>query len=121
MDEYRLHEKQGTFLQDWSSVTIKGKTKANAPAKKTQFSHEAAQMKKIELSETPPKAKELSQQSRQEIILKRVSKKWSQQDLNNQCSFALNTIRELEAGRLTPSPQQLNTLNRVLGCQVKLD
>ena len=121
MDEYRLYEKQGTFIQDWSTVTIKGKTKANEPVKKPQLSHAAAQMKKIENSDTPPKAKELSPQSRQEIILKRVSKKWSQQDLNNQCSFALNTIRELEAGRLTPTPQQLNTLNRVLGLQVKLE
>lgn len=120
MDEQRLYEKQGTFHQDWSPVIIKGKTKTNQLPKKTQVAPEVALLRKIENSDEVPKAKDLSPASRQEIILKRVNHKWSQQDLNNQCSFPLNTIRELEAGRFTPSPQQLQTLNRVLGLQLKL-
>jgi ribosome-binding protein aMBF1 (putative translation factor) len=120
MDNQRLHEKQGTFLQDWTPVTIKGKTQKNISIKKTQVAPEAALLQKIENSDEVPKAKELSSASKQEIILKRVNNKWSQQQLNNNCSFPLNTIRELEAGRFTPSPQQLQTLNRVLGLQLKL-
>ena len=107
-------------FQDWTTVTIKGKSNTPGPSKvTTRVAPEVAHMRKVADSETV-KQKSLAPESRQEIVQKRVINKWSQSDLNNQCCFPPNTIREIEAGRLTPSIQQLNTLNRVLKTGLKL-
>ena len=50
-----------------------------------------------------------------------MSQSWDQVDLNVQCQFPVNTIREIEAGRLVPTIQQLNPLNRVLKTGLKLE
>ncbi len=107
-------------FQDWTSVVIKGKPKNPGPSKvTTRVAPEVAHMRKVE-NEEIVKKKSLAPESRQEIIQKRVANKWSQSDLNTQCCFPINTIREIEAGRITPSIQQLNTLNRVLKTGLKL-
>ncbi len=107
-------------FQDWTTVTIKGKTSTPGPSKVTaKVAPEVAHMRKIADSDTV-KQKSLAPESRQEIIQKRVANKWSQSDLNTQCCFPPNTIREIEAGRITPSIGQLNTLNRVLKTGLKL-
>ena len=41
--------------------------------------------------------------------------KWSQDDLNNKCSFPKNTIRDYENGSATIDPSQLDKMNRILG------
>jgi ribosome-binding protein aMBF1 (putative translation factor) len=41
--------------------------------------------------------------------------KWTQDDLNNKCSFPKNTIRNYENGTATVDPSQLDKMNRVLG------
>ena len=109
-----------TDFQDWNTIVIKGKTSTPGPSKvSVKVAPEVAHMRKIADSETV-KQKSLAPESRQEIVQKRVANKWSQSDLNNQCNFPANTIREIEAGRITPSIQQLNTLNRVLKTGLKL-
>lgn len=113
-------------FQDWNSVIIKGgKSKTvgsiglKGPSKvTTRVAPEVTRMRKVENEETV-KQKSLTPESRQEIIQRRVINKWNQTDLNNQCCFPINTIREIEAGRITPSIQQLNTLNRVLKTGLK--
>ena len=107
-------------FQDWNSVIIKGgKSKTVGPSKvTTRVAPEVTRMRKVENEETV-KQKSLTPESRQEIIQRRVINKWNQTDLNNQCCFPINTIREIEAGRITPSIQQLNTLNRVLKTGLK--
>jgi ribosome-binding protein aMBF1 (putative translation factor) len=103
-------------FQNWTPVTIK---KAGPSKVTAKVAPEVIRMRKVEDSETV-KSKTLAPESRQEIVQKRVANKWSQTDLNNQCCFPINTIREIEAGRVTPSSQQLNTLNRVLKTGLKL-
>jgi ribosome-binding protein aMBF1 (putative translation factor) len=116
-----LHKQYNKMsFQDWSTVVIKGKSNTPGPSKVTaKVAPEVIRMRKVEESETV-KTKTLAPESRQEIVQKRVVNKWSQTDLNNQCCFPINTIREIEAGRITPSSNQLNTLNRVLKAGLKL-
>lgn len=112
--------------QDWTPVRItRSKTASSSKVvplpqrtiqTRSHFTPEAQQLRKIEEAEVPTKPKQLAPTSRQEIITRRVANKWSQVELNQNCSFPINTIREIEAGRLCPSIQQLNTLNRVLKC-----
>jgi len=54
-------------------------------------------------------------------VTRRTAAGWNQVQLNQQCGFPVNTIREIEAGRLTPNTQQLNTLNRVLKTGLKYE
>ena len=65
--------------------------------------------------------KSLSPASRAEIVRLRTSMepKKTQAELNTACSFPANTIRDIEAGRLCPTPKQLEVLNRVLRTTLK--
>jgi ribosome-binding protein aMBF1 (putative translation factor) len=65
------------------------------------------------------KQKALTPESRQMIIQKRVALGKNQVQLNQDCRFPVNTIREIEAGRLCPTIQQVNMLNRVLSANLK--
>jgi ribosome-binding protein aMBF1 (putative translation factor) len=78
------------------------------------FKDEVHAMQKLAAANEPVKSKYLSLETRQEITNRRVSKLWTQADLNKYCSFPVNTIREIESGRVSPSTQQLHVLNRIL-------
>jgi ribosome-binding protein aMBF1 (putative translation factor) len=113
--------------QDWTPVTIHGKptTMHQVPTTNTtsvqhKATPESAHARKLAESDDVIKLKKLQPQSRQEIVNRRAVEKWSQQDLNQRCNFPVNTIREIEAGRLQPTIQQLNTLNRVLKTGLKM-
>jgi ribosome-binding protein aMBF1 (putative translation factor) len=110
--------------QDWTPTTITS-TKATASAKTVisaarKVAPEVAHARKIENAEVPMKPKQLTPESRQEIVNKRAAMKKSQVELNQLCNFPVNTIREIEAGRIPPTIGQLNTLNRVLKTGLKL-
>jgi len=99
--------------QDWTPVVVnKVKTRSSASGQKHVSPGLAAQHR-IENDE-PRKTKSLSPESRQAILQARVANKWNQTQLNTQCSFPQNTIRDIENGKLCPTPQQLNVLSRVL-------
>jgi hypothetical protein len=87
-------------------------------------SAEARQKAKIADAEGPVKQKVLAPESRQAIINFRVGPdvpvKRTQAELNTMCRFPPNTIRDIEAGKLTPSIGQLNVLNQVLKTGLKL-
>lgn len=70
-------------------------------------------VKKLEATEIG-RPKQLSTESQTEIVQKRVALKKSQVQLNQDCRFPVNTMREIESGRLCPTPAQLSALNRVL-------
>jgi ribosome-binding protein aMBF1 (putative translation factor) len=113
--------------QDWTPVTIHGKQTTTGPipsATNTTTQHkatpESAHNRKLAEADDIIKLKKLTPQSRQEIVNRRAAEKWSQQDLNQRCNFPVNTIREIEAGRLQPTIQQLNALNRVLKTGLKM-
>ena len=110
-------------IQDWATVVIKGgaASRTPLPTKTTiRISNEAARLRKVEADDGSYKPKTLDSQSRHEMILRRVANKWTQENLNHECKFPVHTIREIEAGRQTPTTAQLNTLNRVLKCGLKL-
>lgn len=114
--------------QDWTPVTIHGKptttypvaSATNTTTSQHKATPESAHARKLAESDDVIKLKKLTPQSRQEIVNRRALEKWSQQDLNQRCNFPVNTIREIEAGRLQPTIQQLNTLNRVLKTGLKM-
>ncbi len=110
--------------QDWTPTTITS-SKATAASKTAaaasrKVAPEVAHARKVEQADGPVKPKQLAPESRQEIVNTRAAMKKSQVELNQLCNFPVNTIREIEAGRLTPTIGQLNTLNRVLKTGLKL-
>ena len=108
-------------VQDWEPIQIRSATatKASTPSSFHKLAPEVAHARKIADTDIA-KPKQLAPESRQEIVTKRAAMKQSQVELNQRCSFPVNTIREFEAGRLCPTIGQLNTLNRVLKTGLKL-
>lgn len=83
-------------------------------------SGEAQRLAKVEREEFT-KSKMLSHESRQELVQKRLAEKLTQQQLDQRCSFPAHTINQLEANKRAPTPKELQTLNRVLKCGLKLE
>ncbi len=109
--------------QDWEPTRISGTAAvatARAAARGPKVTVEVAHARKIAAADGPVKLKQLAPESRHEIVQKRVAMKKTQVELNQLCGFAPHTIRDIEAGKLTPSPGQLNTLNRVLKASLKM-
>jgi ribosome-binding protein aMBF1 (putative translation factor) len=107
--------------QDWEPVTVTRKeTTKERAAKHKPVSHEVAIQRRIENDE-PVKVKTISNDTKQLIILKRLENKWNQQQLNTQCAFPANVIRDIEAGRAQPTPHQLSVLSRILKVVIKYD
>ena len=121
--------------QDWTVVTVKRTpsksgggsaphrdllmSKASGSKNPRTFNAPgSATMRIIEETEIG-KLKTLSPESRNEIVQKRVALGQNQVQLNQTCRFPVNTIREIESGRLCPNQQQLGTLNRVLKSSLK--
>lgn len=107
--------------QDWNPVVLRGKNPSGANTReiKPRVSGEAARLAKIE-REDFVKSKTLAPESRKDLVTARLALKKTQIELDRQCAFPTNTIREIEAGKLTPSSQQLNRLNRELKISLKL-
>lgn len=107
--------------QDWNPVTLRNsalraeKTKTIQPKR----SAEAQRLSKLDTSEIG-KPKLLSSESRQELVQLRLAEKLTQQQLDHRCSFPPHTIRDLEANKRAPSTKELQTLNRILKCGLKL-
>lgn len=83
-------------------------------------SDEGIRLAKLDQAEfTKPKM--LAPASRQELVQKRLSEKLTQQQLDQRCSFPPHTIRDLEGNKRAPTSKELQTLNRVLKCGLKLE
>jgi ribosome-binding protein aMBF1 (putative translation factor) len=117
--------------QDWEPVVVrrssgvghKSSYAATGAAGRTLVTRTGDQattdaVKKLEATEIG-RPKQLSSESRTEIVQKRIAVGKSQVQLNQDCRFPVNTMREIESGRLCPTPQQLSVLNRVLKAQLK--
>jgi ribosome-binding protein aMBF1 (putative translation factor) len=81
----------------------------------------SAHAAKLEAADAPVKPKMLSTESRKLLTATRVALGKTQVQLNQQCAFPPNTIRELEAGHVHPTGAQLNKLNRELRIGLKLE
>lgn len=109
--------------QDWTPVTIRQKNLAAAGASKVlaeRRSTEGAHLAKLDREEFV-KPKVLSAESRKALIDARLALKKTQSELDTICSFPRNTLREIEAGRMTPTGPLLNTLNRQLKLSLRLE
>ena len=107
--------------QDWTEVVVKrtGTSKSNSVQRtKVNNSEQVHATRKLEETDIG-KPKQLTPESRNEIIQKRVSLGKTQVQLNQDCRFPVNTIREIESGRLCPSVSQLSMLNRSLKSSLK--
>jgi ribosome-binding protein aMBF1 (putative translation factor) len=67
------------------------------------------------------KPKMLAHESRQELVKRRLAEKLTQQQLDQRCSFPPHTVRDLEANKRAPTQKELQTLNRVLKCGLRLE
>lgn len=109
--------------QDWTTVVVrrhKGRSGAGGSAPASPFrAAGAATLRALDHGDEPVRTRSLSSESRNDIIRLRVAQTLSQSDLNARCAFPLHTIRDIEAGKLCPSPAQLNVLNRVLKTTLK--
>ena len=107
--------------QDWTPTVIRGKNPSMSTTKEvhTKSSGVGAHLAKIEREEIG-KSKILAPESRKELVAARLALKKTQVELDRTCAFPPNTIRDLEAGKLTPTTQQLNRLNRELKLGLKL-
>ncbi len=107
--------------QDWETVTVRKKTKtAGAKTSGPRVSSDVVQARKLDDADIV-KLKQLSKESRQEIVSRRALAKMTQVQLNQACQFPINTINKIESGQLSPSVSQLNTLNRVLKTGLKYE
>jgi ribosome-binding protein aMBF1 (putative translation factor) len=112
--------------QDWTTVTIKkrksGNTTNNGSKTTLPQQHHAgtAAIRKVEATEFG-KPRQLSTESRNEIVQRRIAMGKNQIQLNQECRFPVNTIRDIENGRICPSVQQLNLLNRVFRSSIKFE
>jgi len=104
-------------MQDWTPIILRSGTKVGAKTKNVSNPHvtrSVAAQTVVNIEKAVPQ-KRLSPESRTTLIGKRVALKLTQVQLNQRCSFAPNTIRDLENGTLCPSNGQLNLLNRIIG------
>jgi len=113
--------------QDWELVTVR-RSKNSAPIGKStstasvpNYSPTASASRKLADATDVGKHKHLTSESRQTLIAFRAANSWTQVQLNQKCAFPLNTIRDIEAGKVTPSIGQLNALNRILKCGLQLE
>lgn len=114
--------------QNWEPQVIKksaAQLKADALRKGDKItterrSDEARRLAKVEREEfTQPK--KLASESRQELVQRRLAEKLTQQQLDQRCSFPPHTIRDLEANKRAPTQRELQTLNRILKCGLRLE
>lgn len=109
--------------QDWEPVKV-GSKSLRTPVKSPAHTAGTKALRAAEDDDAPPKAaRSLSAVSRAEIVRIRTTQepKKTQNELNTACAFPPHTIRDIEAGRLTPTPTQLNILNRVLRTNLKYE
>lgn len=107
--------------QNWTPVILHGKNPSKVTTKEIQQkpSGGGSHLAKLEREEIG-KSKVLASESRKDLVAARLALKKTQVEIDRLCAFPPNTLRELEAGKLTPTTQQLNRLNRELKLGLKL-
>ena len=108
--------------QDWNPVIVRGQGAVRTTTKHVESKRnpEAQHFAKVE-REDYVKPKQLSSDSKKQLVAARLALKLTQDQLNQKCSFPPHTIKAFEAGHLTPSGGQLNRLNRELKLSLHLE
>ena len=124
--DFKLRKMDG---QDWTIVTVKKSKrppssgcgqKIITPRVSGDRQAAAANARKLETTDFG-KQRSLTAESRNEIVQRRVSLGKNQIQLNQDCRFPVNTIRDIENGKYCPNPGQLSMLNRMLKSSLKYD
>lgn len=108
--------------QDWAPVIVRSSAKkpTGGAGGSSRGGHaESIRLRRLEEEDIPIPTKHLSSESRTEMIRARTAKGMSQVQLNTACAFPLHTIRDIENGKLCPTPPQMNSIKRVLGIVMK--
>jgi ribosome-binding protein aMBF1 (putative translation factor) len=103
--------------QDWSPVTISNSKPKTASVPK--ISQTGSALKKLEEAEVA-KVKMLTPASRSEIAQVRVVKGLTQKQLDMAGAFPSNSCNAWEAGRICPTSQQIQKLQRILGIKLEI-
>jgi DNA-binding transcriptional regulator YiaG len=110
--------------QDWNPVILRSSARIAEQKQKQKTiqpkrSAEAQRLAKLDNNEFV-KSKLLAPESRQELVQRRLAEKLTQQQLDQRCSFPPHTVRDLEANKRAPTTKELQVLNRMLKCGLKL-
>uniref|UniRef100_A0A6C0AP70 HTH cro/C1-type domain-containing protein n=1 Tax=viral metagenome TaxID=1070528 RepID=A0A6C0AP70_9ZZZZ len=109
-----------TMQQDWEPVILRSSTKTTTKLGQTRpaLSVAAQTARKAEdVSVTKPLT--LTGKSRAEMAQVRVSKGWTQKQLDMQGQFPANSCNAWEAGKLCPTGPQLQKIHRLLGIKME--
>ena len=106
--------------QDWDPIIVRsnGATKTRTGSKTTVPAAVQA-IRKTENSEVIARPLTLTGKSRSEMAQIRVSKGWTQKQLDMQGQFPANSCNAWEAGKLCPTGPQLQKLHRILGIKLE--
>lgn len=107
--------------QDWTIVTVKKSRRPPSsgcgqkviPRVSGTSQAIAANARKLEATDFGMQ-RSLPVEARNEIVQRRVALGKNQVQLNQDCRFPVNTIRDIENGKYCPNPGQLSMLNRML-------
>lgn len=108
--------------QDWDPVVIRssGSTKTRSSGTtKTTVSAGVQAIRRVEESQAITKPLMLTGKSRSEMAQIRVSKGWTQKQLDMNGQFPANSCNAWEAGKLCPTGPQLQKLHRILGIKLE--
>lgn len=103
--------------QDWNPIRVQGTKATIFKSVKTapkNTSPDVANQRRLEQQTEVQKPKTLSTETRTQMMQVRAAMKKTQVELNQLCGFPANTVRDIEAGKYTPTSSQLIRLNNVL-------
>jgi len=104
--------------QDWEPVILRSSKVISTQSQGRSVLSAAAQAaKKADAPVTKPQT--LTGKSRSEMAQMRVSKGWTQKQLDMQGQFPANSCNGWEAGKLCPTGPQLQKLHRILGIKLE--
>ena len=106
--------------QDWEPVIIRSSVSAANKQSQGRPALSAAALAARKAEDTPvTKPQTLTGKSRSEMAQLRVSKGWTQKQLDMQGQFPANSCNAWEAGKLCPTGPQLQKLHRLLGIKLE--
>ena len=108
--------------QDWEPITLRGRPmKGKCVQARDCGAPERAHARKLEEADGPAKAKIVAADSKQELIRARLGRSLTQDKADAACALPKHTFRDIEAGKLTPTPAILRSISRELGVNLRLE
>lgn len=115
--------------QDWTTVVLKrrittrtqgsGSSGQGVEVRDTERNERLRMAKLAEMEAEAPK-KQVSSESLQELIRKRMELKINQEKADQLCNFPRHTFRTIESRRMLPTPIQQSAIQKHLGVQLKI-